>query len=51
MDSQPEFTFTTHSPELAGLAVGRSYTIEATWTGQCYVVTKTPPIKDKDTGR
>lgn len=39
--SQPEFTFTIHSPARAGLAVGRRCTIEATWTGQEYVVDET----------
>jgi hypothetical protein len=39
--SQPEFTFTIHSPARAGLAVGRRCTIEATWTGQEYVVAET----------
>ena len=49
--SQPEFTFTIHSPARAGLAVGRRYTIEATWTGQGYVVDETRPIKDEGTAR
>src|SRR5438132_996641 len=26
------FTFTVHSPETAGLRVGRTYSIKATWT-------------------
>jgi len=41
MYSQPEFTFTIHSPARAGLAVGRRCVIEATWTGQGYVVNDT----------
>jgi len=49
--SQPEFTFTIHSPARAGLAVGRRCTIEATWTGQGYVVDETRPIKDEGTAR
>lgn len=49
--SQPEFTFTIHSPARAGLTVGRRCTIEATWTGQGYVVNKTRPIKDEGAGR
>lgn len=32
------FTFTIHSPSRAGLRVGRSYTIKATWTADGYVV-------------
>src|SRR5215510_734707 len=32
--SQPEFTFTVHSPSRAGLEVGVRCTIEADWTGQ-----------------
>jgi len=36
--TDPEFTFTVHSPARAGLAVGRRCTIEAAWTGQKYVV-------------
>jgi hypothetical protein len=43
--SKPDFTFTVHSPARAGLAVGRRCTIEATWTGQGYVVAETRPIK------
>ena len=43
--SAPEFTFTVHSPARAGLAVGRRCTIEATWTGQGYVVAETRRIK------
>src|SRR5262245_35747995 len=43
--SKPEFTFTIHSPAQAGLAVGGCCAIEATWTGQEYLVNKTLPIK------
>ena len=43
--SEPEFTFTIHSPARAGLAVGRRCTIEATWTGQGYVVAETRRMK------
>ena len=43
--SKPEFTFTIHSPALAGLAVGGCCAIEATWTGQEYSINKTLPIK------
>ena len=32
------FTFTVHSPAMAGLRVGRAYTIKATWTRDGYVV-------------
>lgn len=32
------FTFTIHSPSLAGLQVGKTYTIKATWTDAGYVV-------------
>jgi hypothetical protein len=43
--SKPKFTFTVHSPARAGLAVGRRCTIEATWTGQEYVVDDKWPMK------
>jgi hypothetical protein len=43
--SQPEFTFTIHSPARAGLAVGCRCTIEAIWTGQGYVVAETRRMK------
>jgi hypothetical protein len=36
--SGPSFTFAIHSPALAGLEVGRSYTIKATWTQKGYSV-------------
>jgi len=36
--SQPEFTFTVHSPAMDGLEVGSRYTIEANWTGKGYIV-------------
>jgi hypothetical protein len=36
--SNPEFTFTVHSPSIAGLEVGGHCTIEADWTGQGYLV-------------
>jgi hypothetical protein len=49
--SQPEFTFNIHSPARAGLAVGRRCTIEATLTGQEYIVDETRPIKGEGTGR
>jgi len=49
--SEPTFTFTMHSPARAGLAVGRRYTIEATWTGGKYVVDETRPMKDEGPGR
>lgn len=39
--SQPEFTFTVHSPALAGLFVGHRCAIKATWTGQGYLVDDT----------
>jgi hypothetical protein len=42
--SQPEITFTINSPARAGLVVGRRCTIEATWTGQEYVVDETHPM-------
>ena len=32
------FTFTIHSPSLAGLQVGKTHTIKATWTDAGYVV-------------
>lgn len=43
--SHPEFTFTVHSPARAGLEIGHRCTIEATWTGQGYVVAETRPMK------
>jgi hypothetical protein len=49
--SGPEFTLTIHSPARAGLAVGRRCTIEATWTGQEYVVDETRWMGDEDAGR
>jgi gas vesicle protein len=49
--SHPEFTFTVHSPAMAGLEVGRRCTIEATWTGQGYLVDDTRWMRDKDAGR
>jgi hypothetical protein len=36
--SQPEFTFTVHSPARSNLEIGGRYTIEAKWTGQEYIV-------------
>jgi hypothetical protein len=45
--SQPEFTFTVHSPALAGLDVGGHCTIEATWTGQGYIVDDDRWMRDK----
>jgi hypothetical protein len=32
------FTFTVHSPAMAGLSVGGAYTIKATWTKNGYLV-------------
>lgn len=49
--SRPEFTFTVHSPSNAGLKVGGRCTIEATWTGQGYLVSDTRWMGDKDTVR
>jgi hypothetical protein len=49
--SQPEFTFTVHSPARAGLAVGRRCTIEVTWTGQGYIVDDTRRMGEKGAGR
>ena len=48
--SEPTFTFTIHSPARSGLEVGRRYTIEATWTGQEYLVDEARPMKHKSTG-
>jgi hypothetical protein len=44
--SHPEFTFTVHSPAMAGLEVGRRCTIEATWTGQGYLVDDSRWMRD-----
>jgi hypothetical protein len=49
--SHPELTFTVHSPAMAGLEVGGRYTIEATWTGQGYLVEDTRWMRDKNSGR
>jgi hypothetical protein len=49
--SQPEFTFTVHSPSMAGLEVGGHCMIEAAWTGQGYLVDDTRWMGDKDAGR
>jgi len=49
--SHPEFTFTVHSPSMAGLEVGGHCTIEANWTGQGYLVNDTRRMGDKDAGR
>jgi hypothetical protein len=49
--SHPEFTFRVHSPAMAGLEVGRRCAIEATWTGQGYLVDDTRWMRDKDAGR
>jgi hypothetical protein len=46
-----EFTFSIHSPAVAGLAVGGCCAIEATWTEQGYEVNNTRPIKCKDARR
>ena len=35
------FSFTVHSPAKAGLVVGRTYNIRATWKGQGYEVDET----------
>jgi hypothetical protein len=49
--SQSEFTFTVHSPSNAGLEVGGHCTIEATWTGQGYIVDDTRWMGDEGAGR
>jgi hypothetical protein len=49
--SKPDFTFAIHSPALAGLDFGRRCAIEATWTGQGYVVDETREIKCDGAGR
>jgi hypothetical protein len=46
--SHPEFTFTVHSPSRAGLEVGGRCTIEATWTGQGYLVSDTGWMGDAE---
>ena len=45
------FTFTVHSPEKAGLQVGRIYTIKAKWTAAGYVVDETQWIKPAEARR
>ena len=49
--SYPEFSFTVHSPSMAGLEVGGHCTIEANWTGRGYLVKDTRRMGDKDAGR
>jgi hypothetical protein len=49
--SHPEFTFSVHSPSMAGLEVGGHCTIEANWTGHGYLVDDMRWMGDKDAGR
>jgi len=49
--SHPEFTFTVHSPSMAGLEVGGHCTIEANWMGQGYLVDDMHWMRDKEAGR
>ena len=45
--TEPEFTFSLHSPARAGLRVGHRYTLEAAWDGQEYLVKETALMKEK----